>query len=109
MPIYSLTYLNTSTMELNPHLYHCVGACILRSNPGCQEHMSSNPAEGMGTPGVLGVLSRPLLGAEGVSSTRLYIKVIHRSQVVHWGLCVRLCVCSTFLPYVISLMVTLFI
>lgn len=104
MPIYSLTYLNTSTIELNPHPYHCMGACILRSNSGCQEHASSNPAEGM-----LGVLSWPLLGVEGVSSTHLYIKVIHRSQVVHWGLCVRLCVCSTFLPYVISLMVTLFI
>lgn len=26
MPIYSPTYLNTSTMELNPQLYHCTGS-----------------------------------------------------------------------------------
>lgn len=92
MPIYSLTYLNTSTIELNPHLYHCMGACILRSDSGCQQHTSSDPAERMGTPGMLGVLSWPLLGVEGVSSTHLYIQVIHRSQVVHWD-CVCACVC----------------
>lgn len=73
MPIYSLMYLNTSSIELNPHLYHCMGACILRSNSGCQEHTSSNPAEGMGPPGTLGVLSWPPPGMEEVSSTHLYI------------------------------------
>lgn len=50
MPIYSLMYLNTSTIELTPICIIAWGACILRSNSGCQEHMSSNLAEGMGPP-----------------------------------------------------------
>lgn len=39
MPIYSLMYLNTSTIELNPICITAWGACILRSSSGCQEHV----------------------------------------------------------------------
>lgn len=46
MPTYSLMYQNTSTVELNPCLHHDMGNMHSEFSLRCQEHRSSNPAEG---------------------------------------------------------------
>lgn len=61
MPIYSLTYLNTSPIELSPHLYHCMGS--MRSEVELRVPGTRPPTQQRdGDSRVLAVLSWPLLG-----------------------------------------------
>lgn len=73
MPIYSLKYLNTSTVELNHHLYTAWGACILRATLGCQNthilYLTRRNRDSLG----IGVLSWPLLGPGSQQHLSVYI------------------------------------
>lgn len=48
MPIYSLPYLNTSTVELDPHLFHCMGSVHSEVSLGCQDTCPPTQQRGRG-------------------------------------------------------------
>lgn len=97
MPIYSLTYLNTSTVELNPHLYRCMGSMHSEVQLGVPGTHVLRPSRGNGSPEHWEFFCGP--AGAGRASTLLYIQVVHTSRFKLGTVCVLMCACSTFLPY----------
>lgn len=102
-----LMFLNTTrTVGLDHHLYCCIQSAHSELS-GCQVHTHPPSNREDGAPRVVGVLSWPVLGVGSQQHPFVHKGHSYVTCFKQGSLCVFVCV--FFLPYVISLMVTLFI
>lgn len=98
MPIYSLTYLNTSTVELNPHLYRCTGSMHSEVWLGVPGSHALQPSRGSGDSEHWELFCGLCRGWEGQQHP--FVHTGHSYVTLKLGtVCVLVCACSTFLPY----------